>query len=406
MYNLLMVTLDAVRPDHLGCYGYRGVETPNLDALALHGVLFEQAVTHAPNTWVAHATLFTGCLPPRHALRTATSRISSSILTLAEWLSNCGYATAAFPGTTLVGRPQGFQRGFDLFDEAWLHDGYRVKDILWRLNWADALGRAKKWIQETPEPFFLWLHYIDTHHLPEYDLPEYFRLDFSPRWQHYDGKISYADEACIGNILKFLEKSGLQDRTILIVLSDHGEELLDDDRAVHDGGLKDDVIRVPLIIGLPAPIQRSAIRVSDQFRLVDLYPTACDLLNISPPSGLQGQTFLNVLKGHGPRHDHASLAYLENWPKGYLGIRSSEWKLILRHSCPEDWGKDSPNVEGLYHLSTDPGEDRDLSEKHPSVLQHLKTSCLRWAKASNTAEDLTPEDRERIERVLRKLGYL
>jgi arylsulfatase A-like enzyme len=403
--NILMLTLDAVRPDHLGCYGYTGVETPHIDALAREGILCQQAVTHAPNTWVSHATLFTGCLPPRHGLRAATHRLTSTAPTLAEWLSHHGYSTAAFPGSTLVGRPQGFHRGFDLFDECWWDEGHKVKEVLWRRNWLDTLHRAKKWIEEASNPFFLWLHYIDTHHLPEYTLPEYFRKAFPPSWQHYDGKISYADQICISKLMGFLEDCGLQDRTILFIFSDHGEELREGDLAVHDGGLHDDVVRVPLIISLPSMLGRSTARISEQVRLLDLFPTVCDLLNLPQPPGLQGRSLLTLLHGQALRDEEFSLAYLENWPKGYLGVRTSEWKLILRYPKPEDWGGTEPITEGIYHLPSDPEERMDLAGRHPGVVQYLRSACLKWEEGSRP-QGLSAEDTARVETVLKGLGYL
>jgi len=405
-WNLVMITLDCVRPDHLGCYGYRGVETPRLDGLAADGVLFEQAVTVAPNTWVAHATLFTGCLPARHGLRAASHRISPEVVTLAEWLSGYGFTAAAFPGTSLVGRAQGFHRGFHLFDEKWQEAGWQVEDVSWRRDWKDSLGRAFEWMEEAPEPFFAWIHYMDTHHLPGCQLPEYFRRGFSPRWQFYDGKISFADQVCVGEILGLLDRRGLRERTVIVVFSDHGEELNDDGRPMHDGGLRDDVIRVPMIMGLPSEAGHPGLRVPWQVRLLDLFPTVCDLMDLSRPQDLQGRSLLPMLRGSS--HDGGEdgrLAYLENWPRGLLGLRTPEWKLILRHPAPEAWDSAEPRVEGLYHLPTDGGERVDLSWKHPSVVEYLRAHCLERARGESPLV-MGPEERERVERALRGLGYL
>ena len=201
--NLVMITLDCVRPDRLGCYGYGGVETPFINGLAADGVRFDQAVTHAPNTWVAHASLFTGHLPSRHGIRAASNVLSPGVITLAECLNDFGYRTAAFPGTSLIGKPQGFHRGFDLFDEPWSGQAPDHKTPSWRQNWPDVMRSAFDWIDRSKgSSFFLWLHYINTHHLSEYALPEYYRTRFSPAWQYYDGKISLADRECIGSLVR------------------------------------------------------------------------------------------------------------------------------------------------------------------------------------------------------------
>lgn len=404
-WNLIMVTLDCVRPDHLGCYGYRQVETPNLDSLARAGVLFEQAVTHAPNTWVSHATIFTGLLPPRHGLRAPNSRISPDAVTLAEWLSSQGYATAGFPGTNLVGRPMGFHRGFHRFHEEWWSDSWQAEDKLWRRNWDEALGLAMDWMGRSREPFFVWLHYMDTHHLPELRLPDYFRSRFSPKWQHYDGKISYADQVCVGRLLDFLRTEELLDRTVLMIFSDHGEELHEDDRPLHDYGLRDDVIRVPLIFHLPCPDHARSLYIPGQVCLVDLFPTACDLLGLSKPQDLDGQSLLPLWGGRREDGAGSSIAYLENWPKGFIGVRTSEWKLILRHPRPEEWGRVEPLVEGLYHLPTDPGEHLDVSTAHPVVVDELRTHGVRLGRGGKPIL-LTQEDSEIVDRALKALGYL
>ncbi len=400
-----MVTLDCVRPDHLGCYGYQHVETPNLDALARAGVIFHQAVTHAPNTWVSHATIFTGLLPPRHGLRAPNNRISHDAVTLAEWLSGRGYATAGFPGTNLVGRPMGFHRGFHRFHEEWWGHAWQAQDKLWRRNWDEALGLAMDWMRRCREPFFLWLHYMDTHHLPELRLPGYFRSRFCPKWQHYDGKISYADKVCVGNLLDFLRSEGLLDRTVLMLFSDHGEELHEDDRPVHDYGLRDDVIRVPLILHLPCREDASSRHVPWQVRLLDLFPTACDLLNLPKPQDLDGKSLVSSWSGPCQESARASIAYLENWPKGLMGLRTSEWKLILRHPRPEEWGRAEPLVKGLYHLPTDPGERLDVSAAHPVVVEELRSHCVRLSRGRNPIL-LTQEETEMVDRALRALGYL
>jgi arylsulfatase A-like enzyme len=402
--NLVMITLDCVRPDHLGCYGYRGVETPHLDRLAAGGLLFQQAVTHAPNTWVAHATLFTGELPAVHGLRAPTHKISEDSVTLAEWLSGHGYSTAAFPGTTLVGRSQGFHRGFGLFDETWQSNGWQVEEVLWRRDWGSALPKAFEWMSHAREPFFLWLHYMDTHHLPACDLPAYFRSRFSSLWQYYDGKISYADQVCVGKLLEFLTRLGFRDRTVLAVFSDHGEELHDDDRPLHDRGLRDDVIRVPLVLGLPRTVERSISRVDRQVGLMDLFPTVCRLLNLPTPHPLSGRCLVDSEGAPTLTHEHG-MAYLENWPRGLLGVRTEEWKLILRRTDPSERQIGEVAVEGLYHLPTDSGEQVDVSGSHPSVVSQLRAYALERSCGPSTFS-MTPEESDRVRRALRGLGYL
>lgn len=402
--NFVLITLDCVRPDHLGCYGYKGVETPNLDRMAASGVLFEQAVTHAPNTWVAHASLFTGCFPPVHGMRAANHRISPRVATMAEWFASHGWATAGFPGNSLLGKAQGFQRGFQLFDEEWISDGFQTQQAVWRRNSKAALARAKDWLQEVGEPFLLWIHYMDTHHLPEFQIPDYYRNRFSPRWQYYDGKISYADHVCLGEIWSHLETTGLAGRTAVAVFADHGEELHDDDRPLHDGGLGEDVMRVPLIFGLPGVTDVKGLRVDEQVGLVDIFPTCCRLAGLSVPEGVQGVSILSFFERENTEARGRGL-YMENWSKGFLGLRTREWKLILKYADQERPGQGAPEATVLYHLPTDPGEQRNLAGKHPLLVNDLKRECLSWALKGNS-QSVTPEENSEIQRALEGLGYL
>lgn len=402
--NFVLLTLDCVRPDHLGCYGYKGVETPFVDRMAASGVLFEQAITHAPNTWVAHASLFTGCFPPVHAMRAACHRISPQVTTMAEWLGSHGWATAGFPGTSLLGRAQGFQRGFEFFDDKWACGGVQTEQAVWRRDFKSALDRAKHWIKEAGEPFFLWLHYIDTHHLPEVQIPEYYRSRFSPRWQFYDGKISYADHVCLGEIRGYLEANGLAGRTVVMVFADHGEELHEDDRPLHDGGLSEEVVRVPLICGLPQGMGVGGLRVAEQVGLVDIFPTCCELAGLSVPQEIQGISLACFFNGERTEAT-GRVVYMENWAKGFLGLRTREWKLILKYSDLEADGRNAPELTALYHLPTDPKEKRNLAQEHPFLADELKRECLGWA-LRGTTQSVTAEESSAIRKALEGLGYL
>lgn len=402
--NFVLVTLDCVRPDHLGCYGYKGVKTPHLDRMAATGVLFEQAITHAPNTWVAHASLFTGCFPPVHGLRAAHHRISAQVTTMAEWFASHGWATAAFPGTTLVGNAQGFRRGFEFFDEEWTSEGFQTEQAVWRRDFKAALNRAKSWIQEAREPFLIWIHYMDTHHLPKFQIPDYYRSHFSSRWQCYDGKISYADHVCLGEIRGHLERIGLAERTVVVVFADHGEELHKDDRPLHDGGLGEEVVRVPLIFGLPEAMGVRALRVAEQVALVDIFPTCCRLAGLCLPQGIQGVPLGFLGNGEKTQRRGAGL-YMENWPKGYIGLRTAEWKLILKYAHPERLTQYSPEETALYHLLTDSLEQRNLAARYPLVVEELERDCLGWALKGNF-QRVTPEENSAIQKALEGLGYL
>lgn len=409
--NLIIVTLDCVRPDHLGCYGYGGVQTPNIDALAMEGVIFEQAITHAPNTWVAHGSIFTGCNPYVHGLRTPRNRLGYRVETIAERLSRKGYRTAGFPGNSLVGRAMGFDRGFQYFDEENFQNPIMINDIAWRREWRSTVERIDGWISEDKGKFFLWIHYIDTHHLPEIDLPEYYRKRFSPNYQFYDGKISYADEVCVGAIRRMIERKGLLERTMCVILSDHGEELGNDDIPRHDRDLKDEVIKVPLIFSWPGFIFNRR-RIAEQVRCIDIMPTALELLGLDldiEDDFVEGASLVPLMKGPCIRDEGETYAYIENLPRGLRAVRTDEWKLIIATGKEGDVNS-RMEVKGLYHLPSDPAENRDLSCERPSVLEYMREKVCDFIERDRGVNEgfigMDEGDRRRVEIALKELGYM
>ena len=222
---VIMVTLDCVRPDHLGCYGYKGVDTPNMDRIAQDGVVFEQAICQAPNTWVSHGAILTGCNPYKNGVRTPSTILSEQVVTLAEAFSEAGYVTAAFPAHTLVGPARGFNRGFDLFDldeSEFLHSSAASENKFYR-DWETMWAKAKTWMSAQKKPFFIWLHYMGTHWEPHeaLSLPVEYQRNYSAYGQFFDGKISWADKECIGEIEDFLNESGLTDDSVFAIAG-HG----------------------------------------------------------------------------------------------------------------------------------------------------------------------------------------
>ena len=335
---IIVVTLDCVRPDHLGFNGYRGVDTPNIDLLAHEGVVFEQAIAQAPNTWVSHASIFTGCNPYKHGIRTPFTRLSRQVTTVAEAFSEYGFATAAFPAHTLLGPAQGFDRGFEMYDldiNDFSHASM-AKDHRFYRNWETMWTQAKKWMLEQSGRFFIWLHYMGTHWEPHkaVSLPEEYRHKYSKFGQYYDGKISWADKECIGTIRSFLEETNLSEDSCFVVLSDHGDELSRNDPPYTCGGhnqdLSDQVMKITLIIRAPRKLPQQ-FRVKEQVRSIDIMPTVLDLADVSIPESVEGKSLFSYCEDSIPAINYAvtAYAYMENVPRHWLGIRTSDWKLIL-----------------------------------------------------------------------------
>ena len=406
--NLVLITLDCVRPDFLGCYGCQDVQTPALDRMASRGVVFEQTITQAPNTWVSHAGLLTGLYPPLHGLRTPYDRIDPGVPTLASLLEEQGYRCAGFPGNDLVGSRSGFGKGFDLYFEDYAlgdkgadeQGGMTANN---RNRWQDVLDAAGGWLDRQEGPVFLWFHYLDTHHLPEFDLPEYYRHSQDPLWQFYEGKISYADQCCVRAVLDLLIRNGCYEETLLVVLSDHGEELVRGMPPVHNGLLAESVLRVPLILfGEHFPWK--GLRVPGLVRTADIVPTLIrggfEPAEACPES--MGHAFSGAslpLPGTDPGGRYAEerkFAYAENEPLGLSCVRSEQWKLVA-----------GPEGDRFFDLPADPGEQRNVIDRHPSTVKYLQETLAGIRSSRLPGEGVAAErEEEETRRLLRALGYL
>ena len=388
--NIVIITLDCVRPDFLGCYGCRTVRTPHLDRMAARGLVFDQAVSQAPNTWVSHAGIFTGCYPPVHGLRSPYDRILPEVPTLASMLKARGYHTAGFPGNDLVGSRMGFGTGFDLFFEEYrkAEDPDPVPGTSFtgaapapgdpctvtantRNDWEDVLEAAEQWFAGRNGPVFAWFHYLDTHHMPDLQLPDYYRFSRDPLWQFYEGKVSYSDERCVGALLEMLRRHGLYEETLLVILSDHGEGLRPGYPPAHNGELTEEVIHVPLILfGEQMPFRGARVPVTT--RTADLTPTLAALAGCGEDADFQrfsGSTLplpgLPGLAGSGERLG-GHFAYAENEPLGLACIRTGEWKFLARGG-----------EEALFHMSSDPGEQVNVILQHPETAGSLREDMNR-----------------------------
>jgi arylsulfatase A-like enzyme len=221
--NLVLVTIDTLRADRLGCYGYTKIETPNLDALAARGVLFENAVASAPLTPPSHASMFTGQYPYLHGVRnTGGFVLQSSSTTLAEILQEQGWDTAAFVGASVLKKLFGFHQGFTVYDDQMPRpDASRQSREYPERPAGEVVNRALRWLEaQSGKPFFLWVHVFDPH-LP-YEPPGEFRQKYSGR--PYDGEVAYVDHE-LGRLFEAVRKKAPAEATLWAVLSDHGESL-------------------------------------------------------------------------------------------------------------------------------------------------------------------------------------
>ena len=351
--NVLIVTLDTLRADRIGAYGYAAARTPVLDGLAARGARFANATTTTPLTLAAHTSLFTGTFPTYHGVRDNTGfYVDDSLQTLAETLKARGYRTAGFVGAFVLdgrwGIAQGFDEYVDDFDLG--EDVGPGLDAIQRRG-SEVVDKAAGWLHGVgDQPFFGWVHLYDPH--TPYDAPAEFASRFpDTRDGAYDAEIAYTDSQ-VGRLLAALETAGHLDDTLVVVLADHGEQLGEHDEQAHGFFVYDASVQVPLIMAGPGVTPRV---VPDQVRIVDVMPTVLDLLQVPGPAPMQGTSLGPTLAGE--RVD--LLAFAESWyPRFHYGwselraVRDGRFKFILaptaralRHRA-RPWGDDESGVLG------------------------------------------------------------
>jgi len=335
--NVVIVTFDCLRPDRLGFAGYRGVDTPAFDQLAEESLVFENAYCQGPNTWISHASMFTGSLPAVHGVRTPLREIHPQVRTLAEVLKAAGYATFGLPAMSLLSEAAGFGRGFDRYDLSGLQGHHTVAiDHRYLRSTAATLEAVEDVVQAAPEPFLLWVHHFGLHYVEPalLELPGDYRSNYSEYAQHYDAKVSYADHAFLKPLLRFLDQRQVLDRTLLVLWSDHGEDLADVEhkarRRGHNLGLEEEVVRTLLMVRTPGC--RTSGRRRRLASSTDILPTVCEACEVPCPPTVQGNS---LLAGAGKQSEQT--AYFENLCQGFLGLRRGEWKAVLaaRPTDPE-----------------------------------------------------------------------
>jgi arylsulfatase A-like enzyme/tetratricopeptide (TPR) repeat protein len=396
--NLVVVTLDTTRADRMGAYGAREIETPVFDGLAREGVLFEQAVSVAPLTLPAHSSMFTGKFPPEHGVRdNGGFFLGPEQVTLAEILKGRGYRTGAFVGAYVLDSKWGIDQGFDTyFDDFDLSQTRSVSLSGIQRPGNEVVDKALPWIQEAKgSPFFAWIHLYDAH--SPYRPPEPFLSRY--KGHPYNGEIAFADSQ-VGRVVSELQSLGLYDRTVVVVMGDHGESLGDHGEGAHGFFVYNSVTHVPFLIRAPFS-QVHNRHVADPVRSVDVMPTALDLLGVPSPPGISGASVVPLMTG--ATRELGLDAYSEAlYPLHHYGwsdlraLRAGRYKVI-----------DAPRPE-LYDLDRDPQETTNLFGQRASLgdgmLAQLRSLEQRFntSVAALPAGDVDPEARER----LAALGYV
>ena len=336
--NVLLITIDTLRRDHLGTYGYPRPTSPHLDAFAKGSVVFEDAQSQAPWTLPSLASLMTGLETSAHGCRTFHDALAPSYDTLAERLFAAGYDTAAVASHVFLGRDYGLDQGFVHFDDELVLEMTRSDEVISSpkvtqkgLDFFTAKAAARDAHADEKRPWLLWLHYFDPHadYLPHPGVSQHFGtqrpLDL------YDGEIAFTDQA-IGRLLDGLTAAGFREDTVVVFTADHGEEFGDHGRAGHGHSLYHEQLDVPLIVRVPGVEAR---RVGGMVRSIDVANTLLELAQLTPLDESAGLSLLPLL--HGRSLDvPASLAELER----NAALSATSWtesgrKTILRQLTGE-----------------------------------------------------------------------
>jgi choline-sulfatase len=396
--NLLVISLDTTRADRLRAYGFQEIETPALDRLASEGVLFQQAATAAPLTLPAHTTIFTSRVPPEHGVRdNGGFFVDASETTLAETLQARGFRTGAFVGAYVLDSKWGLDQGFETYFDDFDLTKYRAISLGAIQRPAnEVVDKALEWLAGVAgQRFFGWVHLYDPH--TPYEPPEPFKSRYPGR--PYLGEIAFTDSQ-VGRLVDFLRERGILDRTVIVVVGDHGESLDDHGEGSHGFFIYESVVRVPLIIR--APLQGAGgKRVADVVRTLDIAPTVAELLGVENVPNGDGVSLVPLMTG--ATTELGLEAYAEStYPLYHYGwsdlraLRSGRFKLIA-----------APRPE-LYDLEQDPGERANLFDERKQLadrmLARLAELEARFTKTErpDSEPEVDPEARAR----LAALGYI
>jgi arylsulfatase A-like enzyme/thioredoxin-like negative regulator of GroEL len=393
--NVLLITLDTTRADHIGAYGYAKARTPAIDALAAKGVRFAHAQSPVPLTLPAHASIMTGTYPTFHGLRNNGSYfLPPQAETLAETLKSRGYRTAAFVSSFILDSRFGLDQGFDVYSDR-MDTAGGIKDMQSERPAGEVFADFDAWLTSDVAalPFFCWLHFYDPH-LP-YAPPEPFKSD--PSLEPYDGEIANVD-LNVGRVFDRLRARGVDNDTLIVVAGDHGEGFGEHGEFGHGIFCYQETLAVPLLMRIPGIRNQPAV-IDDTVDLVDIMPTVLAAVGAPVPTNVQGITLLPlVISKRGREREFYFESFYAQEDMGgapLTGILEAGWKYI-----------DLPRAE-CYDTKNDPGEKVNLVSSEAATARRIKARLMEWREKSSrqnidTVRTLSAEERRRLE----SLGYV
>lgn len=411
--SVILITIDTLRADHVGCYGAQSVKTPTLDALAKDGIVYERAISQVPLTWPSHAVILTGTYPFQNGVQDFTGQpLGEQFRSVAQAFQKAGYATGAVVSAFVLDRSWGLARGFDFYDDAFSAKTFQQKDtglvdrragesvahaIAWLKKTTGRTGGADKHSGVTEKPFFLWLHLYDPHN--PYDPPEPFRTEYSSHL--YDGEIAYADHE-LGSLMTWLKQNHLYDPSLIVMVSDHGESLGEHGEDEHGFFVYNATVHVPLIVKPPAGSGVSVGRKNQPVETAAVAPTLLQLAGVTDAIDAQFQSPALPAGKSESRQGGKDPAYSET----FYPFSSFGWSPLHALESERFHFVDAPKPE-LYDVLSDPAETHNIAHEQPATVAVLREKLQAllardpFRGKQDVAGNLSPEAQAK----LRALGY-
>jgi arylsulfatase A-like enzyme/Tfp pilus assembly protein PilF len=396
--NVLLITIDTLRADHLGCYGAKEVHTPTIDALARDSILYAHAISQVPLTWPSHAVILTGTYPFQNGVRDFTGQpLGPQFRSVAQAFKDHGYSTGAVVSAFVLDRSWGLARGFDFYDDAFSAEAFQKKDVgLVDRRAEESVRRAITWLGKNRQrPFFFWLHLYDPH--SPYDPPEPFKTEY--RDHPYDGEIAYTDHE-LGRLIEWLKQNRLYESTEIVLLSDHGESLGEHGEKEHGFFVYNATVHIPLIVKLSAVSKSKPTQISTPVETTAVAPTLLRSAGIADAIEKQFQS--KALPEQ--QTDAIAGAYSETlYPYTSFG-----WSPLYALETDRYHYIDAPTPE-LYDLRADPSEINNLAATQSATVDAIRGKLLGVEqKKTETAVKAPPNSGLSSEAVqkLSSLGYV
>jgi arylsulfatase A-like enzyme/Tfp pilus assembly protein PilF len=373
------------------------VQTPTLDSLAHDGIVFERAISQVPLTWPSHTVILTGTYPFQNGVQDFTGPpLDPKFRSVAQAFKDHGYRTGAVVSAFVLDRSWGLARGFDFYEDAFAPEQFKNRDLgLVERRAGESVTRALKWLQQNPHrPFFFWLHLYDPH--SSYDPPEPFRSQFQNRL--YDGEIAYADHE-LGRLITWLRRNQLYDRSLIVMVSDHGESLGEHGEHEHGFFVYNSTVQIPLILKPPAASGIRPERITRPVETAAVAPTLLALAGVKD-AAIEKQFSTRGLLAKQPENDSA-------YSETFYPFSSFGWSPLHALETSRYHYIDAPTPE-LYDLTSDPEEGNNIAPQQTATVAVLKGKLQQllaanpFQPANSAGSNLSPDAAEK----LRALGYV